>query len=71
MQKITFAQCKICEAPTFRSNYGVLTCSSCKIFFRRNATREQVICEIFFLLKLIFVFRKISDAILMEIVKSM
>ncbi len=35
--------CQICGAIAFCRNYGIFSCDSCKIFFRRNATKEQVI----------------------------
>ncbi len=36
-------KCKVCEAPALYSYAGAVVCSSCKIFFRRNARIEQVI----------------------------
>ncbi len=38
----SFSQCKICLAPAIHSNYGVISCSPCKMFFKRNAEIEQV-----------------------------
>ncbi len=35
-------ECKICGAPAIYSYFGVISCQSCKIFFRRNAKRGQV-----------------------------
>ena len=35
-------QCKICRAPALHSNYGAITCSPCKMFFKRNAALGQV-----------------------------
>ena len=35
-------QCRICGAPAKYSYFGVISCDSCKIFFRRNAERERV-----------------------------
>jgi hypothetical protein len=35
-------QCKICGARNLCSNFGVITCDSCRIFFKRNAKRDQV-----------------------------
>lgn len=34
--------CKICLAPASNSHYGIRSCEPCKIFFRRNATKERV-----------------------------
>ncbi len=34
--------CKICGALALNSYVGVVTCPSCKIFFRRNAKTKQV-----------------------------
>jgi hypothetical protein len=35
-------ECKICGAPARHSNYGVITCYPCKMFFKRNVTIGQV-----------------------------
>jgi ribosomal protein L37AE/L43A len=35
-------QCKICGDLAKHANYGVMTCDSCKIFFKRNVTRGKV-----------------------------
>ncbi len=34
--------CKICGASAIYSYFGAVVCSSCKIFFRRNANMRQV-----------------------------
>ncbi|CAF1118480.1 unnamed protein product [Rotaria sp. Silwood1] len=34
-------QCKICGAPALHNYYGVLSCSPCKMFFKRNALTGQ------------------------------
>ncbi len=34
--------CKICGASAEHSNYGLMTCSPCKMFFKRNAITGQV-----------------------------
>lgn len=34
--------CRICGDKAFSKNYGVLTCSSCKVFFRRHSLHLQV-----------------------------
>jgi hypothetical protein len=35
-------QCKICGGSALNSNYGAITCSPCKMFFKRNAAVDQV-----------------------------
>lgn len=35
-------ECRICTAPADYSYFGVVSCQSCKIFFRRNANAGQV-----------------------------
>jgi hypothetical protein len=35
-------QCIICGAPALYSNFGAITCSPCKMFFKRNAEIGQV-----------------------------
>ncbi len=35
-------ECKICGAPALYSYYGAVVCSSCKVFFKRNAQKEPV-----------------------------
>jgi hypothetical protein len=40
--KETSHQCKICGASALNSNFGVTTCSPCKMFFKRNAETRQV-----------------------------
>ncbi|CAF1189625.1 unnamed protein product [Adineta steineri] len=35
-------KCKVCEAPAIHSNFGVICCSPCKMFFKRNAEQKQV-----------------------------
>ncbi len=32
-----FYQCKICDGSAIHSNYGVISCPPCKMFFKRNA----------------------------------
>jgi hypothetical protein len=36
------SECKICGADAFSTYLGVVTCSACEIFFRRNAATKQV-----------------------------
>uniref|UniRef100_A0A915EAW5 Nuclear hormone receptor HR96 n=1 Tax=Ditylenchus dipsaci TaxID=166011 RepID=A0A915EAW5_9BILA len=50
---VTNAQCKVCGDKSAGYNFGVLTCESCKAFYRRNCQREKQmkcpfmsICEI-------------------------
>lgn len=40
-QKTSY-QCKICGAPAIYSNFGVISCFPCKMFFKRNAELGQV-----------------------------
>jgi hypothetical protein len=35
-------QCKICGASALHSNFGAMTCSPCKMFFKRNAETGKV-----------------------------
>jgi hypothetical protein len=35
-------ECKICGATALHSNYGAMTCSPCKMFFKRNAKLDRV-----------------------------
>jgi hypothetical protein len=35
-------ECKICGASALYSYYGVVVCSSCKVFFKRNAQKKLV-----------------------------
>jgi hypothetical protein len=35
-------ECKICGSPARNSNYGVITCYPCKMFFKRNVAIGQV-----------------------------
>ncbi len=35
-------ECRICGAPAEYSHFGVISCLSCKIFFRRNGYIKQV-----------------------------
>lgn len=36
-------ECRICGSSALHSFFGVITCQSCGVFFRRNAY-NQVIC---------------------------
>ncbi len=36
------SECKICGAPASYTFFGVISCHSCKMFFKRNAECEQV-----------------------------
>jgi len=40
--KTVSTECKICGAPASYSYFGVISCHSCKMFFKRNAERGQV-----------------------------
>jgi hypothetical protein len=36
------SECKICGIPAIYSYYGVISCESCKMFFKRNADNQKV-----------------------------
>ncbi|CAF1391144.1 unnamed protein product [Adineta steineri] len=40
-KKQNLSECRICGAPAQYLNFGVISCSSCKMFFKRNANIEQ------------------------------
>ncbi len=43
VNKVKYNQlCKVCECENASMSYGVLCCSPCKIFFRRNAQSDRV-----------------------------
>ncbi|CAF1183617.1 unnamed protein product [Adineta steineri] len=42
-KKQNLSECRICGAPAQYVNFGVISCSSCKMFFKRNANIEQEI----------------------------
>ncbi|CAF1305677.1 unnamed protein product [Adineta steineri] len=42
-KKQNLSECRICGAPAQYLNFGVISCSSCKMFFKRNANIEQEI----------------------------
>lgn len=50
--KLLLHQCRICGAPASYSHFGVISCLSCKIFFRRNGNVKQVssICFSFYII---------------------
>ncbi|CAF1031482.1 unnamed protein product [Adineta steineri] len=41
LTKTNLSECRICGAPAQYVNFGVISCSSCKMFFKRNANIEQ------------------------------
>ncbi|CAF1556575.1 unnamed protein product [Adineta steineri] len=45
--KILPYQCEICQAPAHYSYFGVISCFSCKMFFKRNANRKKriLVCD--------------------------
>ena len=47
--KILLLECRICGAPAEYSHFGVISCPSCKIFFRRNGKARPVSLIILFL----------------------
>ena len=48
------SQCKICEGPALYSYYGVIVCSACKVFFRRNNQNRQVSFNIYIYIILMY-----------------
>ncbi|CAF1205581.1 unnamed protein product [Rotaria sp. Silwood1] len=38
-------ECKICRAPAIDAYYGVISCHSCKIFFKRNLVERQKLLQ--------------------------
>ncbi|CAF1403666.1 unnamed protein product [Adineta steineri] len=40
-KKQNLSQCRICGAPAQYAYFGAISCSSCKMFFKRHATVEQ------------------------------
>ncbi|CAF4107057.1 unnamed protein product, partial [Adineta steineri] len=42
-KKQNLSECRICAAPAQYVNFGTISCSSCKMFFKRNANIEQEI----------------------------
>jgi ribosomal protein L37E len=40
--KSTHRQCKICGTQALHSNFGAITCSACKVFFKRNGETGSV-----------------------------
>ena len=56
--------CRICGASSKCSYYGVISCSSCKTFFRRNAHVGEIFFEIYFELHFpMDLFRKHSNVL--------
>ncbi|CAF4835342.1 unnamed protein product [Rotaria sp. Silwood1] len=39
---IILSECKICGVPASYSHYGVISCMSCKMFFKRNAENREL-----------------------------
>jgi ribosomal protein L37AE/L43A len=39
---IASQKCKVCGATALYTNFGIISCSSCKMFFKRNAELKQV-----------------------------
>ena len=40
--RVSDQRCTICGASAMHSNYGVISCDACKVFFRRNAEKDRV-----------------------------
>ncbi|CAF1025237.1 unnamed protein product [Adineta steineri] len=40
-KKQNLSECRICSAPAQHVNFGTISCSSCKMFFKRNANIDQ------------------------------
>ncbi|CAF4174084.1 unnamed protein product [Adineta steineri] len=40
-KKQNLSECRVCSAPAQHSNFGAISCSSCKMFFKRNANIKQ------------------------------
>ncbi|VDM55106.1 unnamed protein product [Angiostrongylus costaricensis] len=36
--------CRVCGDKAFSYNFNVITCESCKAFFRRNANKREIRC---------------------------
>lgn len=43
--------CRVCGDKAYSYNFNVITCESCKAFFRRNANKEKVKNLIFLIFK--------------------
>ncbi len=41
------SKCKTCGAPALYKYFGVISCHSCKMFFKRNATAGSVCSDIY------------------------
>ncbi|CAF4226121.1 unnamed protein product [Rotaria sordida] len=39
--KPCLSECRICGSPAFNSNFGVISCNPCKMFFKRNALSDK------------------------------
>jgi len=70
--KILPHECRICGAPAEYLHFGVISCLSCKIFFRRNGKAEQVSLIFYFNIYIFYInlFRQNSNVIWMVNVKS-
>jgi hypothetical protein len=49
-------ECKVCGTPAVYSHFGVVSCDPCKVFFRRNAKRELVCLDLFFIYRFSYLF---------------
>lgn len=64
-------KCKICEAPARYIHFDVLSCESCKIFFKRHVEKRKVSIINYFDLIIIYIhlIRQYSNVILVVNVK--
>ncbi len=47
-------KCKVCRSPATRPHFGVMSCESCRVFFRRNAHKELVSWNYFYFYSFIY-----------------
>ncbi len=64
-----FPVCQVCGDRARIINYGALSCSSCKTFFRRRGFNFQVEPSLFYLLMMLFFYRLFPNVCFMETVR--